>query len=110
MKLSAEPLPKIQLPSDQDASGRDLGDDEMVQLGIAIESGTLTSTKGNLVKEFEREFAKYVGTEYSFACASGSAAVHCAISAIDPEPSESIDTTQSPVDCKSPVRIALAIP
>jgi hypothetical protein len=34
-------LEKIQLPSDQDASGRELGDDEMLLLAAAIESGTL---------------------------------------------------------------------
>lgn len=111
MKLSANPLPKIQLPSDQDATGRDLGDDEMVQLGIAIESGTLNSTKGNLVKQFEREFAERLGTHYGYACASGSAAVHCAIAAIDPEPGDEIVTTSiTDMGAITPILYQAAIP
>lgn len=93
MNSSLELLHRIQLPSDQDASGRDLGDDEMVQLGIAIESGTLNSTKGRLVKEFEQRFAKYLGIGHTYACSSGSAAIHCALAAIDPEPGDEVVTT-----------------
>ncbi len=93
MNSSVELPQKIQLPSDQDASGRDLGDDEMVQLGIAIESGTLNSTKGSLVKKFERSFADYLGIGHAFACSSGSAAVHCALAAINPEPGDEVVTT-----------------
>jgi dTDP-4-amino-4,6-dideoxygalactose transaminase len=111
MKLSANPIAKIQLPSDQDATGRDLGDDEMVQLGIAIESGTLNSTKGNLVKQFEREFAERLGAQYSYACASGSAAVHCAIAAIDPEPGDEIVTTSiTDMGALTPILYQAAIP
>jgi perosamine synthetase len=87
-------LPRIlQLPSDQDASGRDLGDDEMVQLGMALDSGTLNSTKGTRVKELERQFAAYLGIEQAFACSSGSAAIHCAVAAINPEPGDEVVTT-----------------
>ena len=93
MSFPVELQQKIQLPSDQDSSGRDLGDDEMVQLGIAIESGPLNSTKGKLVKNFEQNFADYLGIEHAFACSSGSAAIHCALAAIDPEPGDEIVTT-----------------
>jgi len=86
-------LEKIQLPSDQDATGRDLGDDEMVQLAAAIESGTLTSTKGEFVKRLERNFAAYVGVQHAYACSHGTAALHTALAAIDPEPGDEVITT-----------------
>jgi dTDP-4-amino-4,6-dideoxygalactose transaminase len=51
----------IQLPSDQDASGRTLGEEEIKLLSEAIHSGTLTSTKGNFVKALETQFAEMIG-------------------------------------------------
>ena len=46
-----ETKPKvINLPSDQDASGRTLGEEEIALVADAIRSGTLTSTKGKYVK------------------------------------------------------------
>lgn len=81
------------LPSDQDASGRQLGDEEMLFLAEAIASGTLTSTKGSFVKRFESAFAQRVGVKHGFACTSGTAALHTAIAVIDPEPGDEIVTT-----------------
>lgn len=83
----------LTLPSDQDATGRTLGDAELSLLAEVIRSGTLTSTKGEYVRSFEREFAARLGVKYAYACASGSAAVHTAIAAIDPEPGDEIITT-----------------
>src|SRR5256885_1801113 len=40
----------LTLPSDQEASGRTLGDEEIALVAEAIRSGTLTSTKGTFVK------------------------------------------------------------
>jgi perosamine synthetase len=93
MNLTTEELRMLTLPSDQDSTGRDLGDDEMVRLGQAIESGTLTSTKGNQVKELETRFAAEVGVDHAYACSSGSAAIHCALAAVDPEPGDEVITT-----------------
>lgn len=81
------------LPSDQDASGRDLGAEEIDLLAQAIESGTLTSTKGRFVNQLEQEFAELVGSPLAVACASGSAAVHIAVAALDLEPGDEIITT-----------------
>ncbi len=81
------------LASDQDATGRTLGDEEIAAVTQAIRSGTLTSTKGAFVRAFESRFAEMLGVKHAFACASGSAAVHCAIAAIDPEPGDEIITT-----------------
>ena len=83
----------LQLPSDQDASGRNLGQDELTYLSEVIASGTLTSTKGRFVKKMEEEFADKVGVKHVYACASGTAAVHAAIAAIDPEPGDEIVTS-----------------
>lgn len=81
------------LPSDQDASGRTLGDEEMLALAQAIESGTLTSTKGAMVKRFEEAFARKLGVKHALACSSGSAAVHVALAALDLEPGDEVVTT-----------------
>ncbi|MCC7424060.1 MAG: DegT/DnrJ/EryC1/StrS family aminotransferase [Planctomycetaceae bacterium] len=83
----------LRLPSDQEASGRTLGFEEITKLTEAIDSGCLTSTKGNFVKSFETGFAKAVGAKHGYACASGTAAIHCAIAAINPEPGDEIVTT-----------------
>ena len=93
----SEPLARarklLDLPSDQDASGRTLGAEEIARLAEAIRSGTLTSTKGNFTRRFEQRFAALCGTKHSWACASGSAAVHVAVAAVDPEPGDEIVTT-----------------
>jgi dTDP-4-amino-4,6-dideoxygalactose transaminase len=54
----------IRLPSDQEASGRTLGDEELALLAEAIRSGTLTSTKGTFVKSLEREFCAHGNRRY----------------------------------------------
>lgn len=83
----------LTLPSDQDASGRTFDAAELALLQEVLASGTLTSTKGKFVRTFEERFASMLGVRASFACASGSAAIHTAIAAIDPEPGDEIVTT-----------------
>jgi dTDP-4-amino-4,6-dideoxygalactose transaminase len=102
---------KIQLPSDQDATGRDLGDDEMIQLAAAIESGTLTSTKGKFVRTLEERFAASLGVAAAHACSHGTAALHTAIAAIDPEPGDEIVTTSiTDMGALTPILYQSAIP
>lgn len=81
------------LPSDQDATGRDLGTDEIAAVAQALSSGTLTSTKGQFVRALETGFADMIGAKHAYACASGTAAIHCAVAAIDPNPGDEIITT-----------------
>lgn len=81
------------LPSDQDATGRTLGDEEIEAVTAAIRSGTLTSTKGQFVRALEKRFAEMLGVKHAYACSSGTAAIHCAIAAINPEPGDEIITT-----------------
>ena len=104
-------LEKIQLPSDQDATGRELGDEELLQLAAVIESGTLTSTKGALVKRLETRFAEYLGVGHAHACSHGTAALHTAIAAIDPEPGDEIVTTSiTDMGALTPIIYQSAIP
>ncbi len=84
---------KVQLPSDQDATGRNFGEEELTLLREVVESGTLTATKGRMVKAFAEEFAAVVGTRHASACSSGTAAIHAAIAALDPEPGQEIVTS-----------------
>lgn len=79
---------RITLPSDQDHTGRSLGQEEIAAVSQAILTGTLTSTKGDFTKQFEQGFAKRVDSLHAIACSSGSAALHTAVAAINPEPGE----------------------
>jgi dTDP-4-amino-4,6-dideoxygalactose transaminase len=81
------------LPSDQAASGRSLGNEELALLAEVLESGILTSTRGTCVRQLEEGFAALLEVPHVVACSSGSAAMHAAIAAIDPEPGEEIITT-----------------
>jgi perosamine synthetase len=85
--------PQRTLPSDQDASGRTLGEEEIAAVSAALRSGVLTSTKGTFVAALETRFARMMGMKHAFACSSGTAALHCAVAALDPEPGDEIITT-----------------
>lgn len=99
------------LPSDQDASGRSFGDDEVRFLREALDSGTLTSTKGSFVKRLEHDFGEMIGARHVIACSSGTAAVHAAVAAVDPEPGDEIITTPiTDMGALSPILYQGAIP
>jgi dTDP-4-amino-4,6-dideoxygalactose transaminase len=83
----------VTLPNDQEASGRSFDESELSLVAEALASGTLTSTKGTMVKRFEDAVAEMMGVSHAVACASGSAAVHSAVAVVDPEPGEEIITT-----------------
>jgi dTDP-4-amino-4,6-dideoxygalactose transaminase len=83
----------MKLPSDADHTGRDLGEEELELLRQVIASGTLNSTKGWAVSRLEREFAERHGVPFCRAASSGTAAIHAAVAAVDPEPGDEIITT-----------------
>ncbi len=85
--------PQIAMPSDADASGRSFGEEELELLARVIRSGTLNCTKGTVVREFETKFAAFMGLPFCRSTSSGSAAVHAAVAAVDPEPGDEIVTT-----------------
>lgn len=81
------------LPSDQDSSGRTFGAEELRYLEDVLASGTLTTTKGKFGRLLEQKFAEKLGAKYAYACTSGSAAIHIAVAAINPNPGDEIVTT-----------------
>ena len=111
MNMPLTHLPPVTLPSDQDATGRTLGDEEIALVAEAIRSGTLTATKGKFSKRLETDFAASVGAKHAFACSSGSAAIHCAVAAVDPEPGDEIVTTSvTDMGALAPILFHGAIP
>lgn len=108
---TAESSRRLQLPSDQDASGRTLGAEEIALVAEAIRSGTLTSTKGRFVRELEASFAARLGVGHATACASGTAALHTAVAAVDPEPGDEIITSPiTDMGAIAPILYQAAIP
>src|SRR5947209_7506336 len=91
--MSFRTRPPLPLPSDQDATGRTLGAEEVAAVGEAIASGTLTSTKGAFVRTLERQFAAKLGAGHCHAASSGTMALHAAVAALDPEPGDEVVTT-----------------
>ncbi len=85
--------PPLTLPRDDNATGRDLGQEEMALLAQVIQSGTLTSTKGTMVARLEQGFARLYGAAHGVAMSSGTASIHAALAAVDPEPGEEVITT-----------------
>jgi dTDP-4-amino-4,6-dideoxygalactose transaminase len=101
----------MQLPSDANATGRDVGTEELGLLEEVIASGVLNCTRGTQVKAFEEEFAVRFGAETCRAVTSGTAAVHAAIAAIDPEPGDEIITTPiTDMGAIAPILYQQAIP
>ncbi len=85
--------PVLRLPSDEDASGRDLGREELDLLEQAITSGHLSAVGGKMVARLERLFADRFGIDHATACSSGTAALHAAVAAVNPSPGEEIITS-----------------
>lgn len=101
----------MQLPSDADHTGRNLGQEELAILKRVIDSGTLNCTKGTVVKEFESRFAKKYGVEFCRTTTSGTAAIHTAIAGINPEPGDEVITTPiTDMGAITPIIYQTAIP
>ena len=101
----------MQLPSDQDITGRAFDESELDILAKVVQSGTLTSTKGTAVKQLEKQFAELMGVKHAFAVASGTAAIHTALAAINPNPGDEVITTSiTDMGALSPILYQGAIP
>jgi len=104
-------LRSIQLPSDRDSSGRTFDKRESDNLKEVIESGTLNCTHGTWTKRFEERFAQVHRLPFVRALSSGTAAIHAAINAIDPEPGDEIITTAiTDMGAITPILYQLAVP
>lgn len=102
---------QLDLPSDQNATGRTFGPEELEALSAVMQSGTLTATKGSQVKALEARFAETLGGSHGFACSSGTAALHTAIAAVDPEPGDEIVTTPiTDMGAITPILYQTAVP
>ena len=103
--------PALLLPSDQDASGRNLGETELCNLAEVIASGVLNSTRGKFVKKLQCEFAERLGVKHVYASSSGTAAIHAAVAALDPEPGAEIITSPiTDMGAIAPILYQSAIP
>jgi dTDP-4-amino-4,6-dideoxygalactose transaminase len=101
----------MQLPSDGDHTGRNLGEEELAVLKKVIESGTLNCTKGTVVKEFEGRFAKRYGVPFCRTTTSGTAAIHTAVAGINPDPGDEVITTPiTDMGALTPILYQTAVP
>lgn len=102
---------RVTLPRDGNASGRDLGAEEIALLTEVITSGTLSETKGTMVRRLERGFADLHGVAHCHAMNSGTASLHAAIAALNPEPGMEIITTPiTDMGALTPIMYQGAIP
>lgn len=69
------------------------GDEEMAQLEEVIRSGHLFRVGGRKTAAVEQRFARLLGVKHALAVTSGTAAVHTAVGAINPDPGDEIITT-----------------
>ena len=88
-----KPIRTKSFPTVDDASGRDLGDEEIGLLIEVIKSGKLNRNTGTKVKLFEKKFAEKIGAKFGIATTSGTAALHTAVAAINPDPGDEIITS-----------------
>lgn len=61
--------------------GEVIGEEEIAEVVSTLKSAWLTT--GPKVKQFELDFAKYVGARHAIAVNSGTAALHLALDAVE---------------------------
>ena len=80
-------------------------------MAAAIATGTLTATKGRFTRELQDRFASLLGVKHALACSSGTAAIHCAIAAFNPQTGDEFITTPiTDMGALSPILYQGAIP
>lgn len=84
------PVRVTAFPTYADASGRTFGAEEVAALAEVIGRGTLWRVGGVEVAALEEEFAAYLGIAHAVASTSGTAALHLAVAAVNPEPGDEI--------------------
>ena len=67
-----------------------LTEDEQKEVIKVMESQMLTMLAGNMVNNFEKEFAEYIGVKHAIGVNSGTAALHIAIAALDIGPGDEV--------------------
>lgn len=103
--------PERKLPSDGNISGRTFDDKEAENLQAVLSSGKLNCTNGTWVNTFQQKFSEYYKTPFARCVTSGTAAIHTAIAAINPEPGDEIITTPiTDMGALTPIIYQTAIP
>ena len=74
-------------------SPRTLGDNVSEYVMQLLESRHLNRMGGTWVVRLEKEFAEFYGAQYCTASTSGTAAIHLAVGALNPEPGDEIITS-----------------
>lgn len=88
-----EPVRTKTFPDVSNASGRDIGAEELAEITEVIRSGCLWRMGGtNKVIQLEKEFSQFMGVKHGVASTSGTAAIHVAVGAINPDPGDEIIT------------------
>jgi len=90
---SGEPVRKKPLPTINDISGRNLGEEELRLVKEVIDSGKLFRYGGTKVEELEKRFAEYFGMRHAIAATSGTAALHAALASTKINPGSEVITT-----------------
>ena len=88
-----EPVRKKPLPTTNDISGRNLGEEELRLVKEVIDSGKLFKYGGTKVKELEKRFAEHFGMRHAIAATSGTAALHAALASTKIDPGSEVITT-----------------
>ncbi len=68
-----------------------LGEEEVEAVAEVLRSGVLAQS--SRVREFEREFARFIGVKYAIAVSSGTAALHVALISVGVRPGDRVITT-----------------
>ena len=92
-QFGGTPVRATPLVTFNDPGGRTLGDEEVAAATEVIRSGVLSSTFGTRGRSLEQAFAERMGVSHAVSCSSGTAALHLAVAAVDPEPGDEIITT-----------------
>lgn len=79
-------------PNVGNAAGRTIGKEELANVVQVLESGMLNRGGGTFVPKIEKKFAEQLGVSHCTASASGTAAIHVAVGAINPSPGDEIIT------------------
>lgn len=105
------PVRTAPLPSIGDISGRFFGEEELANLRQVIEAGKLFRHGGTFVERLEKDFAALHSLRHAVASTSGTAAIHIAIAAVNPDPGDEIITSPiTDIGSVAPILMQNAIP
>jgi perosamine synthetase len=86
------PLRTVGYPTVSDSAGRTFGKEELANLTEVINSGMLNRSGGTFIPKVEQKWAEHLGVKHCTVSTSGTAAIHVAVGAINPNPGDEIIT------------------